>query len=141
MVEVYVRWSDSTKSAPCERNLEGMNRIFKSIIAICLSWNIILVVGVIANQSYAYERAAGGQFDNFPTAIRIAYLLNLAIVIYQALILLWDLKHPRLVTRILFILGSLSVLVNAFSQSPAERWNAIPAGLIAYAFYKKLRAH
>lgn len=118
-----------------------MNRIFKAGLILAFAWNLYLVIGVIANQNYAVTRAAGGQFDSFPAGIRVAYLLNLAIVIYQALILLWDLKHPRLVTRILFILGSLSVLVNAFSQSPAERWNAIPAGLIAYAFYRKLRAH
>ena len=103
-------------------------------------WNITLVVGVIANQSYAFERAAGGQFDNFPIIVRIAYMLNLAVVIYQAMILLGNLRHPRLATRILFILGILSVVVNAFSQSPLERWNAIPAALIAYAFYRELKS-
>jgi hypothetical protein len=118
-----------------------MSRIFKSIIAICLLWNIALVVGVITNQSYAFERAAGGQFDNFPIVVRIAYILNLAVVIYQAMILLGNLSHPRLATRILFILGILSVAVNAFSQSPLERWNVIPAAIISYALLKEMRKY
>jgi hypothetical protein len=33
----------------------------------------------------------------------------------------------------------LSFIVNAISKSPNERWNAIPAALIALAFYKEMR--
>jgi hypothetical protein len=113
--------------------------MFKTGLLLAFGWNFYLVFGVIANQSYAFERAAGGQFDSFPIGIRIAYLLNLSIVIYQALILFGRVKARRIVIRSLFILGVLSVLVNAFSQSPLERWNAIPAALIAYAFFRELK--
>ena len=116
-----------------------MNRLLKPALLAAFAWNIFLVVGVIANQSYAFKRAAGGQFDSFPAGIRIAYFLNLAVVIYQALILLTKIKRAQWMSKVLFVLGTLSVLVNAFSRSSLERWNAIPAALIAYAFYKEVR--
>jgi cytochrome c oxidase subunit IV len=66
--------------------------------------------------------------------------LNLAVVIYQALILLTKIKRAQWMPRVLFVLGTLSVLVNAFSRSSLERWNAIPALIIAIAFYKELHS-
>lgn len=116
-----------------------MNRILKAGLLFAFGWNFYLVVGVIANQSYAFERAAGGQFDTFSIGIRIAYLLNLSIVIYQALIIFGKVKARKIVIRSLFALGVLGVLVNAFSQSPLERWNAIPAAIISYALLKEMQ--
>jgi hypothetical protein len=115
-----------------------MNRIFKATLLLAFGWNIFLVIGVIANQSYAFTRAAGGQFDNFPTGIRIAYLINLAIVIYQIELLFRKVPRSEVIIKIFFALSSISVLVNALSRSPQERWNAIPATLIAYAFYREM---
>jgi len=117
-----------------------MNRLLKPALLAAFVWNIFLVVGVIADQSYAFKRAAGGQFDNFPAGIRIAYLLNLVVVIYQALILLTKIKRAQWMARVLFVLGTLSVLINALSRSSLERWNALPASIIAFAFYKELRS-
>jgi len=116
-----------------------MNRIFKAALLLAFGWNLFLVIGVIANQSYALTRAAGGQFESFPTGIRIAYLINLAVVIYQIELLFRKVHRRGLIIKIFFTLSSISVLVNALSRSPQERWNAIPAALIAYAFYREIK--
>ena len=116
-----------------------MNRIFKATLLLAFGWNIFLVIGVIANQSYAFTRAAGGQFDNFPTALRIAYLINLAIVIYQMELIFRKVPRREVIIKIFFALSLMSVLVNAISRSPQERWNAIPAALIAFAFYGEMK--
>jgi hypothetical protein len=140
MVEVYVSGWGFTKSGFFERNLSAMNRSLKIAVALSLSWNVFLVLGVITNQSFAFSRAAGGQFDSFPIGIRIAYILNLAVVIYQAVILFSSKKRSVLIVKSIFVLSILSVSVNALSRSTAERWNAIPAALIAYAFYREVKA-
>ena len=140
MVEVYVGGQGFTKSGFFERNLSAMNRSLKIAVALSLAWNVFLVMGVIANQSYAFSRAAGGLFNSFPIGIRIAYILNLAVVIYQGVILFISKKRSILIVKSIFVLSIVSVIVNALSRSTAERWNAIPAALIAYAFYREVKA-
>ena len=137
MVEVYGGEGESTKSASIERNLEGMKHLFKSALLLSLGWNIFLVIGVITNQEYAITRAAGGQFESFPNGIRIAYCVTLAILIFQSQILFTQKRWPRALYALFFFLGCSSVLMNAISRSADERWNAIPALLIAIAFYRK----
>jgi hypothetical protein len=114
-----------------------MNKVFKPLLALSLIWNIALVAGVVFNQNYAHTRAAGGQFSTFPVSIRIAYLLTLAILFYQFLIFFSNIKRPEWIYKTFFFLGLLSIFVNAISRSANERWNVIPALVIAYAFYKK----
>ncbi len=139
MVEVYVGRAQSSKSGQFERNLEGMKHLYKSALLLSFGWNIFLVIGVIANQSYALSRAAGGQFDSFPTGIRIAYCLTLALILFQMEILFSSRKRPTALYAIFFFLSCSSVLVNAISRSANERWNVIPALIIATTFYKKWR--
>lgn len=117
-----------------------MKHLFKSALLLSLGWNIFLVIGVIANQSYALTRAGGGQFDTFPTGIRITYCVTLALLLFQADILFSARKRPPVLYAIFFFLSCSSVFVNAISRSADERWNAIPALIIAIAFYKKWRA-
>ena len=137
MVEVYVRGVESSKSAISERTLLIVKSLIKPLIAISLAWNIYLVVGVILNQSYALTRAAGGQYETFPIGIRIAYLVTLAILIYQVALFFTNVNRPSWIYKALFFLGFASVLVNAISRSSNERWNAIPAAVIAYGFYRE----
>ena len=112
-------------------------RLMKPALLVSFSWNIFLVIGVITNQGYAMTRAAGGQFDSFPTGIRIAYCVTLAILIFQSQILFSKKRWPGALYAIFFFLGSSSVLMNAISRSVNERWNVIPAAVIAYAFFKE----
>ena len=137
MVEVYVNRVESSKSADSERTLLIVKSLFKPLLAISLAWNIYLVVGVILNQSYALTRAAGGKYETFPIGIRFAYLVTLAIVIYQVAILFTKVIRPSWIYKTLFFLGFASVLVNSISRSSNERWNAIPAAVIAYGFYRE----
>ena len=137
MLEVYVDSMDSTKSANIERTLLIMKSLIKPLLGMSLVWNIYLVVGVILNQSYARTRAAGGQFESFPTGIRFAYLITLAILIYQVLLFFTQVKRPPWIYKVFFFLGIASLIVNAISRSSNERWNAIPATVIAYGFYRE----
>ena len=114
-----------------------MNKTLRLFVSASLLWNIYLVIGVISNQSYAFRRAAGGQFTSFPTGIRVAYVITLVILLYQTLLLLGNQSTPHWVLTAMFVVGLLSVLVNAISRSPLERWNAIPAAIIAYAVYRR----
>lgn len=116
-----------------------MKNLIKPFLALSLAWNAYLVAGVILNQSYALTRAAGGQYDTFPTGIRVAYLLTFAIIIYQALLFFTEVKRPVWIYKVFFFLGIASFFVNAISRSANERWNVIPALIIAIAFYKKWR--
>ena len=139
MVEVYVGGAQSSKSVDFERTLLIMKSLLKPLLAISLIWNIYLVVGVILNQSYALTRAAGGQYQTFPTGIRVAYLLTLAILTYQVLLFFTNVRRPPWIYKVFFFLGIASLLVNAISRSSNERWNAIPAAVIAYGFYSAIK--
>lgn len=114
-----------------------MKHLFKATLLLSLGWNIFLVIGVIANQEYAITRAAGGQFDSFPTGIRAAYCVTLAILIFQSQILFSQKRWPQALYALFFFLGCSSVLMNAISRSAEERWNVIPAAVIAYGFYRE----
>jgi positive regulator of sigma E activity len=115
------------------------NRLVFSAVLLWFAWNIFLLVGVILNVEFVHSRAAGGQFTDFPTAIRVVYVLQLALVVYQAWIfkLIFHTEPIRLkwLPRFFVIVGILGILVNAASRSSNERWNVIPAGIITWAFW------
>ena len=110
-------------------------------IAVLLSfaWNIFLLVGVILNIEFVHSRAAGGQFTDFPTSIRVVYILQLALVVYQVWIfkLIFHTEPIRLkwLPKLFFIVGIIGILLNALSRSSNERWNVIPATIITWAFW------
>ncbi len=114
-----------------------MKSLLRPLLALSLAWNIYLVAGVIFNQSYALTRAAGGQYETFPTGIRAAYLFTLAILVYQVLLFFTHVKRPMWIYKAFFLLGIASTLMNAMSRSGNERWNAIPAAVIAYGFFDR----
>jgi hypothetical protein len=111
----------------------------KALITLALAWNLTLVLGVIFNQEYALTRAAGGQFETFPTGIRITYIFNALLLVweYRTLLKIWAHRsvNPCWLPRLFLVVGLLSTFVNAISRSPNERWNAIPALIITYGFW------
>lgn len=119
------------------------HKIFTTAVFASFTWNLYLVGGVIIGASFALERAAGGQFDTFPTYIRILYILNFALITYQVVIYTrlsnGVLIRPNWLIKAFVIVGVFGILANAASRSPLERWNVIPAGIITLAFYKELR--
>jgi uncharacterized membrane protein len=114
-----------------------MGKALKLATTISLLWNIYLVIGVINNSSYALTRAAGGQYETFPNGVRAAYVVTLMILLYQSLVVLGNHQTPRWVLTAMLVMGVLSVVVNVISRSGNERWNAIPAAIIAYSVFLK----
>jgi hypothetical protein len=119
------------------------SKIFLTALFASFTWNLYLVGGVMLGASYALDRAAGGQFDVFPTYIRIIYILNFALILYQVIIYTrlstGAIIKPHWLVKVFVIAGIIGILLNAISRSPFERWNAIPAAIITWAFYRELR--
>jgi len=108
-------------------------------VLLSFAWNIFLLVGVILNISFVHTRAAGGQFTDFPSAIRVVYLLQLALVIYQAWIFTRIFNAEPIsmkwLPKLFVIIGVIGILLNAASRSSNERWNVISAAVITWAFW------
>jgi hypothetical protein len=121
------------------KQLSDRNPLVFTIVYLCFAWNLFLLIGVVLNLGFAHTRAAGGQFTDFPTGIRVAYLFQLALVGYQAFIfkLIFNSNpiKPNWIPKLFFALGILGVLLNAVSRSSNERWNVIPATIITWAFW------
>ena len=115
------------------------NPIVFVIVLLSFAWNAFLLIGVVLNIGFVHTRAAGGQFIEFPTEIRVVYFLQLALVIYQVwifkLIFHSDSVKPNWIPKLFFTLGILGILLNAASRSSNERWNVIPAAIITWAFW------
>lgn len=116
-----------------------ISKVFAAAVFASFAWNLYLVLGVMLGASYALDRAAGGQFEFFPTSIRVIYVLNFALVFYQMVIFIRYLRgqiiKPKWILKVFVILGILGIIANAASRSPLERWNVIPAAIITLAFY------
>jgi len=119
------------------------NKFFQLAVYISFGWNIYLVSGVMLGATYALDRAAGGQFEVFPPFIRIVYIVNLAVILYQVFIfnrfVFNKTIKPQWIVKAFVTIGVLGILANAASRSANERWNVIPAGIITYAFFKILK--
>ena len=120
------------------QNLSRNPLVFGAVL-LSFAWNIFLLVGVILNNGFVHTRAAGGQFTDFPASIRVVYVLQLVLVIYQVWIFkqIFHTEPIRLkwLPRFFVIVGILGILANAASRSSNERWNVIPAAIITWAFW------
>lgn len=116
-------------------------RQFKRIwpAQMALFYNMIILFSVVLDLDWVRTRAAGGQFTEFPTAIRILYFFmtvgtGILVVYLRKLIservTTQDLKFARYLGW-LFVVSTLLQLI---SRSPDEQWNAIPAAVIATTF-------
>ncbi len=120
------------------QNLSRNPLVFGAVL-LSFAWNIFLLVGVILNNGFVHTRAAGGQFTDFPASIRVVYVLQLVLVVYQVWIFkqIFHTEPIRLkwLPRFFVIVGILGILANAASRSSNERWNVIPAAIITWAFW------
>ena len=120
------------------------HKTFVAAVYASFAWNLYLVGGVILGASFALDRAAGGQFEVFPTYTRVIYILNFALIVYQVMIFgryEYGLAiKPKWIVKAFVILGVLGILANAASRSVDERWNVIPAIIITFAFYRILKS-
>lgn len=111
---------------------------------IALALNIAILVSVSLDLDWVRTRAAGGQFDEFPVAIRIIYLAmaigTLLLMRFLGILYGEPTNRQRNVAKWLGLLFLLSTFTQLISRSPDERLNAIPAVIIAYAFFRASRA-
>ncbi len=115
------------------------NPLVFAVVLLSFAWNVFLLIGVVLNLDFVHTRAAGGQFTDFPTSIRLIYFFQLVLVIYQARIfkLLFH-GEPidfKWLPIFFLIIGVIGILLNAISRSSDERWNVIPALIITWAFW------
>jgi hypothetical protein len=109
------------------------------VVLLSFAWNLFLLIGVIFNLEFVQTRAAGGQFTDFPAGVRVIYLIQSALVIYQV----WIFKQifhaepisMKWLPKLFVIVGIIGILLNAASRSSNERWNIIPAAVITWAFW------
>lgn len=117
-------------------------KIIFGAVLLAFAWNLFLVVAATLNISSILPRVAGGQLDTMPTGLRILYGFQALLVIFQIYFSAqlyqrkgaWS-KRSFLMSRIFLIIAAFGAVVNSVSPSPAERWNAIAAVVIAYGFY------
>ena len=117
-------------------------RILKYLIPlslISLFYNAIILFSVTLNLDWVRTRAAGGQYETFPIGIRFVDFL-MGIFMLFLIAMLWnhrekpmDEKGP-MVTRIIGYTFFISMFFQIASRSMDERWNAIPAGILAVTF-------
>lgn len=106
-----------------------------------LIWTLYLTASVALNSLSVAPRVAGGGLHTFSVALRFTYGVQALVVLFQLFFVVQLFKRSGvwsstsyLLARIFLILSGLSAAVNLMSRSPLERWNAIPALAIAYAY-------
>lgn len=116
-----------------------MKKLISALVFASFAWSLYLVLGVVLGADYALSRAAGGQFDSFPTYLRFLYLLNTAVILWQVIVYVRLIQNkaiqPVWTLRVFVILGALGTLANAASRSADERWNAIPMLITTIVFW------
>ena len=115
------------------------SKILVTVVFASFAWSLYLVVGVVFGADYALTRAAGGQFESFPTYIRFLYLINTAFIIWQAIVYIQLLQKksikPIWSLKLFIIMGILGTIANAASRSSDERWNVIPLFVTTLVFW------
>lgn len=106
---------------------------------VSLIYNAVILFSVTLNLDWVRTRAAGGQYETFPIGIRFVDFL-MGIFMLFLITMLWnhrekpmDEKGP-MVTRIIGYTFFISMFFQIASRSMDERWNAIPAGILAVTF-------
>ncbi len=106
---------------------------------VSLIYNAAILFSVTLNLDWVRTRAAGGQYETFPIGIRFVDFL-MGIFMLFLITMLWnhrekpmDEKGP-MVTRIIGYTFFISMFFQIASRSMDERWNAIPAGILAVTF-------
>jgi hypothetical protein len=113
-----------------------INRYLPIAFYLSSAWSLFIVGLVVFNVDWALPRAAGGQFESFPNWLRVLYIGNFALLSFQ----LFAYAKKRLsLIGVFFWISLLSTIVNLISRSPLERWNALPAGITAFALFMLMK--
>jgi hypothetical protein len=104
-----------------------------------LIFNAAILFSVTLNLDWVRTRAAGGQYETFPIGIRFVDFL-MGIFMLFLIAMLWNYREKPMdekgpvVTRIIGYTFFISMFFQIASRSMDERWNAIPAGILAVTF-------
>jgi len=104
-----------------------------------LIFNAAILFSVTLSLDWVRTRAAGGQYENFPIGIRFVDFL-MGIFMLFLIAMLWNYREKPMdekgpvVTRIIGYTFFISMFFQIASRSMDERWNAIPAGILAVTF-------
>ena len=114
-------------------------KVLNPLVAIAISWGIFLNLAVVLDLEFVHSLAAGGQFETMPAAIRFVYALQTLFLIFQLRMYFksanGNLVKPRWLFLAFTVIGSLGILMNAFSQSASERINVIPLAISTFGFW------
>lgn len=117
-----------------------MKKLMIPLAYISLFWGVVINAAVALNLKFALPLAAGGQYDNFPASLRIAYFFQMLWILYEIRVLsrLTEGRavRPRWIVNVFIVLSLIGFVLNIFSTSPPERWNAAGLAITAYAFVK-----
>lgn len=117
-----------------------MKKLIPVLVFASFAWSLYLVVGVVIGADYALTRAAGGQFDSFPTYLHFLYLINTSVIVWQVIVYMRLLQYktikPVWTLKVFVILGALGTIANAASRSADERWNVIPMLITTLTFWR-----
>ena len=111
---------------------------------VSLLYNVFILFSVSMNMEWVRTRAAGGQYENFPIWIRILYFV-MASFMGSLIFWLWDHRYgvvegrSKTFAKGLSYLFIISTLLQLISRSADERWNAIPASILAITFWVLVR--
>ena len=117
----------------------AINYLIPASIA-SLVYNFVLLLSVTLNLEWSKTRAAGGQFESFPVFLRILYFF-MAVMMAAIAFWIWNIRKQSLnerskrISKLACVIFSLSTIIQLISQSADERWNAIPALILAVTFF------
>ena len=135
---------DVGAKAPYVPHMRKLRRLIPGLVTVSLLFNALLLFSVTLDLAWARTRAAGGQFEEFPIVLRIFYLIMGIVMILLLRFYLRregrqisqrESKQARWISIIFFV----STAMQLISRSADERWNAIPAVIIAYGFLRLSR--
>lgn len=120
-----------------------MKRILWAAVSASLVFNAVLLLASTTNAHWVLSHVAGGQYKSLPLGIRfsnfIVALFSLYLIYFSHLLVerngSWS-RRVLMLSRAVTILFVLSTIVNGMSRSANERWNAIPALVIAIGIYR-----
>ncbi len=109
------------------------------LIGVALAWGLFLNISVVLAFEFVLSMAAGGNFVQLPNEIRVVYFFQALFIVYQAVIYFRSASgkkvQPKWIFLVLAILDGIGALLNLFSTSPNERWNAVALLLMTYGFW------
>lgn len=107
-------------------------------VLVASAWNLVLVAGAVFNAHWVLTRVSGGQYESLPIGLRITNLGFTVLTVWIMLFAwrLWKSGGARNAgdarwAKVIVILYSASAFINAISRSSDERFNAIPAVILA----------